>query len=533
MFTLHNAAYDLKVFDRHLGVTIEELNARCFDTRIFAHLLDPRQPSEGGAGLSLKPLSAIYVDDTAPDTQAGLTAVFHGIINPETGRPCTKDNGWRYVPIDHPVYVLYAGLDVLLGRRLFDELSLIIKELGLSGLSQFEHHLQGLLMVMERRGMRVDVPYTSELISRLDEEAVHFRAVAARYGVENVNSTKQIAEALQGMGETLTERTASGALKVDKGVLLPMADLGMFWDRIEARTPNPLADAVLRAKRSEKWATSYGRAFLDLRDGDDRLHANIQGLAARTARMSVSRPPLQQLPSSDATIRRAIVTDHGNRFISADYDQIELRVLAGIADVKAMKQAINDGADLHGFTAALMYGDDYTKFHRKLAKGVGFGRVYGGGAATLSRQTGSTLEQATHAVKEYDRVYPEVKRYSRKLMSRAEYGKREVVTLSGRHLPLDRDRLYAALNAEIQSTARDIMAQAIVDIFDAGLGETLRLVIHDEVLAEAPEADMAAVAHDIGRIMSGDFLGVPLTATGDIVGKNWGSAYGADPEEGW
>jgi DNA polymerase-1 len=422
---------------------------------------------------------------------------------------------------------------VILGRRLFDELAPIIRELGLNDLSKFEHHLATLLAVMQRKGMRVDVPYTTAMIDRLHGEAAEFRTVAARYGVENVNSTAQISEALVAMGERLTERTGSGALKVDKGVLLPLADLDLGWSRIEARTPNPLADAVLRAKRAEKWSASYGQAFLDLRDSDNRLHANIGGLQARTARMSVSRPPLQQLPSGDHVVRRAIVCDPGNRFISADYAAVELRVLAALADVPAMKLAIAEGRDLHDYTASLMFGPEFTKGQRKLSKGVAFGKVYGGGASTLSRQTGTDIDIVRSAIAAYDRVYPEVKKFGARLMSRAEYGKREVVTASGRHLPLDRDRLYAATNYVVQSTARDIAAQAVVDLFDAGLGDYLRLIIHDEVLAEAPEREAEEVAVEIGRIMSGKFFGVPIDAEGEVTGKNWGAAYGADPEAGW
>lgn len=525
MFAVHNAAFDLQVIDRHLGVTIEELADRVFDTRIFAHLLDPRSEFEGGAGLSLKPLSAIYVDDTAPDTQTGLNARFR-----ELG--FTKETGWAGIPIDDELYVRYAGLDVILETRLFKELAPLIRDLGLNHLSKFEHHLQSLLAIMQRRGMRLDVPYIDDLRTDLSAESAEFRAVARRYGVENVNSTAQVAEALSGMGEELTETTDSGAVKVDKAVLLPMADLDNGWARIEARTPNPLADAVLRAKRAEKWQTSYADAFLDLRDENDRLHASIGGLQARTARMSVSRPPLQQLPSGDWKVRRAIVADPGQLMISADFDQIELRVLAALADVKGMKKAIEDGVDLHGYTAELVYGADFTKFHRKLMKGVGFGKVYGGGADTLSRQTGAPLEAVKHAVAEYDRVYPEIKRYSKRLQSRAEYGRKEVVTVSGRHLPLDRDRLYAATNYVVQSTARDVLAQAIVDLFDAGLGDHLLLPVHDEILAQAPEAEADEVAREVGRVLSGDFYGVPLTATGDVTGRNWGAAYGADPKAG-
>src|SRR5690606_27954807 len=212
-------------------------------------------------------------------------------------------------------------------------------DLGLSDLSKFEHHLQSLLAIMQRRGMLLDVPYIHRLTDELAAEAERYRGVAKRYGVENVNSTRQVAEALAGMGEALTERTDSGAVKVDKAVLLPLADLDNGWNTIGARTANPLADAVLRAKRADKWQTSYAGAFLDLRDSGDRLHASIGGLQARTARMSVSRPPLQQLPSGDWKVRRAVVADPGHLIIASDYDQVELRVLAALADVKAMKQA--------------------------------------------------------------------------------------------------------------------------------------------------------------------------------------------------
>jgi len=523
-FVAHNWAFDSQVIDRHLGVTIEELADRVFDTRILAHLIDPRSEFEGGAGLSLKPLSAIYVDDTAPDTQAGLTAVFRSL-------GLTKETGWAGIPVDEPTYVRYAGLDVILVTRLFYELAPLVKDLGLSDLSKFEHHLQGLLSIMQRKGMRLDVDYIERLRGDLTAEAERFRGVAARYGVENVNSTTQVATALAGMGVELTEQTASGAPKVDKAVLLPLANLDNGWNPIdETATPNPLADAVLRAKRAEKWQTAYVDQFLALRDDEDRLHPMIGGLQARTARMSVSRPPLQQLPSGDWKIRRAVVPDPGHMMIASDYDQIELRVLAALADVTGMKRAIADGEDLHDFTARLVYGDGFSKFHRKLMKGVGFGKVYGGGATTLARQTGADLESVKRAIAEYDRVYPEIKRYAGKLQRRAEFGRKEVVTISGRHLPLDRDRLYAATNYVVQSTARDVLAQAIVDVFEAGLGDHLLLPVHDELLAQAPEREAEEVALELGRIMSGNFYGVPLTSTGEVTGRSWGSAYGIPPE---
>ena len=522
-FTAHNAPFDWLVVDHHLGVKLEDLGPRTFDTRILAHLLDPRSEHEGGTGLGLKPLSAIYVDEHAPDTQAGLNEVFRKEYK------ATKATGWAIIDIDHPTYVLYAGLDAILARRLFDELKNIVKGAGMSHLSTFEHHLAVLLAVMQRKGVRVDVEYTEQLRDRLLKDAEEFRKVAARYGVENVNSTRQVADALVAMGETLTERTKTG-FKVDKEVLMPLADLDRDWNRIEARDANLLADAVMRSKRAEKWATSYADTFLTLRDDEDRLHPFIGGLQARTARMSISKPPLQQLPSSDWMIRRALVADEGHLIISSDYDQIEMRLLAALADEKGMKQAIADGVDLHDFTASMLYGPDFTKKQRKLAKGVGFGKVYGGGATTLSRQTGAPLPEVKSAISAYDLQFPGIKRFGRKLQTRAQFGKREVVTETGRHLPLDRDRLYAATNYVCQSLARDVLAQAIVDLFDQGLGDHLLLPVHDELVAQAPKEDAEEIARLIGQTMTREFKGVPVTSTGEVAGPSWGSAYGCPTE---
>lgn len=518
----HNFAFDGLVFDRTLGVPFEELLDHTFDTRIWAHLLDPRELKDGGAGLHLKPLCAIYVDPAAPDTQDGLNAHFR-----ELG--FTKETGWALIDIRDELYLRYAGLDVILETRLFDALRPMIVGIGLDRLSTFEHVLQGCLMAMMRRGMLIDHEYLPTLDHDLSVEAATRREIARAHGVENINSTRQVAAALVAMGETLTERTKTG-LKVDKEVLLPLADLDNLWERRDAREPNPLADAVLRGKRAEHWRTAYVQAFERLADPAGRLHATLGGLQARTARMSVSRPPLQQLPSSDWRVRRAIIADPGYLMFSADFDQIELRVMAALADIPAMKQAIADGRDLHDFTAQLVYGDGFTKKQRKLMKGVGFGKVYGGGAETLSRQTGADIDDVRRAVREYDRTYPQVRRFSQRLQRSAEFGKREVVTPSGRHLPLDRARLYAATNYMIQSTARDILAQCIVDLFDEGLGEYLLLPIHDEILGEFPEADAPELAAEVTRIMTRDFQGVPLTATAEVTGRSWGSAYGIPPE---
>lgn len=520
----HNVPYDLLVLDRHGLADAVEMATRTFDTRLMAHLLDPRTQAEGGTGHSLKGLSVHYIDDTAATCEANLMAVFRREYK------ATKSTGWALIDVDHPSYVRYSGLDPILTAWLFTILSRKIRAKGLGDLLTFEHRVQACTMEIQRRGLRIDADYLRILDETLFAEAAEATHDAAKFGVTNINSTAQIAEALTGMGETLTETTGSGLLKVDKGVLLPMADLGADWSPLGVRTPNPLAEAVVKAKRASKWRDTYVAQMLGMLDVNGRIHPTINSLQARTARMSVSNPPLQQLPSGDWRIRRAIVADPGMTMIAADYAQVEMRVLAALSGDRNLIAAIKSGEDLHDSTAKRIWGPGFTKSQRKLAKAVGFGKVYGGGAVTIRRQTGADMGSVRTAIRAFDDLYPGIKRYSRRLMDATDFGAREVVTPVGRVLPLDRDRIYAATNYVVQSTARDVLAQAIVNVFDAGYGDYLLLPVHDELVGQAPTAEALEIATEIGRLMEiHDFLGTGIDILSDvtILGPSWGHGYGA------
>ncbi|MFD8611425.1 DNA polymerase [Streptomyces sp. NPDC059631] len=519
---IHNAAFDWLVLDRHAGIPLEDLAPWTTDTRILASLVDPRQPQEGGIGTGLKPLSAHWVDPAAPDTQSGLTAVFRSL-------GLTKATGWAGIPLTDPTFLLYAGLDVILTARLEPVLRRELRRLAVRDqLVTYEHELARICAVMMRTGLVLDVEYTRDLDGQLGDDAERYAADAARYGVANVNSTAQLAEALAGMGETLTERTASGAVRVDKNVLLALADMSLQWQPLGTRTPNPLALAVLRSKRAGKWRQSYTRTFLDTVDADGRCHPFINSLQARTGRMSITRPALQTLPSSDAMIRRCLLADPGHVVISTDFSAVELRVLAALADVKRMKSAIQNGEDLHDFTARLVYGEGFTKGHRKLAKGVGLGKVYGGGAATISRQTGAPIEDVQRALRAYDRLYPEIRRAASRWQREAFQTGMVKISATGRRLPLDRDRTYAVTNYMCQSAARDVLGQSMIQMEDAGLLPYMRLPIHDEIVASAPAAEAEEIAREFERCMTWPLYGVPIDAEAEIGGRSWGSLYGAD-----
>ncbi|MEU7584448.1 DNA polymerase [Streptomyces sp. NPDC041068] len=519
---IHNAPYDWLVLDRHAGIPLEDLATWTTDTRVLAALIDPRQPQEGGIGTGLKPLSAHWVDPASPDTQAGLTAVFRSL-------GLTKETGWAGIPLADPTFLLYAGLDVLLTARLEPKLRRELARLGVRPeLVTYEHEISRLCATMQRTGLVLDLDYTHQLDRRLGEDAQHYAAQAVRYGVGNVNSTAQLAEAFAGMGEDLTERTDSGAVKVDKAILSRLADLSLQGEPLGLRTPNPLATAVLRSKRAGKWRKAYASTFLETVDAAGRVHPFISPLAARTGRMSITRPALQTLPSSDAMIRRCLLADDGHVIISTDFSAVEMRVLAALADVRRMKEAISASEDLHDFTARIVFGANFTKGHRKLAKAIGFGKVYGGGAQTISRQSGAPIEDVQRALKAYDRLYPEIRRAASRWQREAFQTGMVSISATGRRLPLDRDRTYAVTNYMCQSAARDVLGQSMLNAESAGLLEFCRLPIHDELLASAPKKEAAEIAREFERCMTWPLYGVPIEAGAEIGGRSWGSLYGAD-----
>jgi len=524
-FQIHNAPFDWAVLDRHAATPIESLAPRTIDTRLKAGLVDPRQPQEGGRGTALKPLSAWYLDPASPDTQGDLTKVFRSL-------GLTKATGWAGIPLDNPTYLLYAGLDVILTSRLDTALDAELDMLCVRPrLIAYEHEIARICAIMQRTGMVLDSAYTEELDNKLAHEALMYEAEALRYGVANVNAPAQLREAFAVMGEQWLpdELTASGMLKVDKAVLHRFADLDFQSGKpLGTRKPNPLAEAIIRSKRAGKWRSAYTSTFLETADADGRVHCFINSMQARTGRMSITRPALQTLPSGDAMIRRCLLAEHGEVMVSTDFAAVEMRVLAALADVKRMKSAIAAGEDLHAFTARMVYGDDFTKEHRKICKGVGFSKVYGGGAQTTARQTGAPIDDIRRAMAGYDRAYPEIARYSRALQREAYAHGMVGISVTGRRLPVDRERVYAVTNYAVQSAARDVLGQSLINMEEAGLLPYMRLPIHDEVLCSVPEGEAAEYARAIAGCMTFDLMGVPIEAEAEIGKRSWGSLYGAD-----
>ena len=533
---LHNAPFDTLVLSRSglLQCSVRDFQAQTVDTYLMAHLLDPRAAGEDNAmGHGLKALSSALVDPLAADTQSGLTGVFR------TEFKLTKDKGWAAVGLTwNDTYLLYGGLDVIYTSRLYPVLMHRLKVRGLTGMLEFEQKVQSVTLGMEARGILIDVDYTKRLVQELTDEAEQNKEVAARFGVENINSTAQVADGLIASGVKLTAKTKSDAYQVSADVLLPLAGLTPYWTPIEGATPHPLAEAIVRAKRAEKWRVAYAEAFLDYRDENDRVHPGLKSLAARTGRMSIANPPLQQLPAGDWRIRRCFIPDPGNVFISSDFAQIELRVLAASAGVEQMIDAIETNVDLHNRTASLVWpdwaardnDDPIKQKQRKIAKNVAFGYVYGAGARKTSETAGISFTEARKVLTAFENAYPELPAYNNRLQDQTRSNGWLVVNSFGREMPVSPNRVYTVVNYATQGAARDVFAEALLRV-DEKIGDNLSLVIHDEILHQAPLAEAEAQAKLVQSLMQGEFHGVPIASSSNILyGGSWGSGYDIPPE---
>lgn len=521
---LHNAAFDLQVFEQHLGVDPARLwawsgnESRLLDTRILAHLVDPRGQDEGGIGQSLEALVAAHIDPAAAEQVKALMAT----VAKRLGTVKTKV--WKHPDLlDDPDFQLYAGMDPVFAARLARILFRQAKAkyrlyegvplLNDTGILRFEHELARVCAELERTGFLLDTAYAEKLSDKLaaDEREASDQALAY-FGVESVNSTADVAQAFEDLGVRIKGRTPSGKPKVDAAFIEPLIE-----DAPEIGSVGHLAAAVHEAKRARKWRTTWVDGFLAGADPDGRVHPSINPLRARTARMSISGIPAQTLPSSDWLIRRCFIADPGQTIVSVDYKAQELRVLAALSRDETMVGAFADGLDLHQMTA------DAAGVPRSVGKMGNFLQVYGGGARNLADKAGITLPRAKAVIDGFNRQYPGVARLKTTIAKEAASGR--VITPTGRVLPVDEDRAYTGLNYLIQSTSRDITAAALLRLDAAGITPYLRLPVHDEVVASVPTGRAEVAGERIAAIMRTELGGVLIDTEPEVYGPDWGAGY--------
>lgn len=498
---MQNASYDLQVLDRCFGIKMEELWPRVTDTQILAKLVDPRPYEAGGFGHTLEHLVAEFVSPEQSENVKGL------MTRLAKEHQTTKSKIWSLIDLFHEEYLLYAGMDTVFTSRVCSKLVKLLPDVS-RGLVPYEHKISEICSYIDRRGFLLDVEYAQELSSRWQADKDVWEAVAfAEYGVEKVNSTEDVAEALEEMGVVILGRTESGRRKVDKELLGRLIEEG-----------NELAAIVVEAKKLGKWSKTWVQKFLDARDSDDRCHTFINPLQARTSRMSITGIPAQTLPASDSLVRRCFVAEPGHVIASVDYQTQELRVLAALSGDKTMIEAFKQGADLHQITA------DASGVSRKVGKMANFLTVYGGGPKTLAEQAAIDISTARRVLAGFAKTYPGVARYSKMLAAEAS-AKGFIITPSGRRLPVDSSRAYSALNYMIQSTSRDVTCRALLRLHEAGFTPYLRLPIHDEIVASLPADKAEWGASRIAGLMAEQMGPVLIGTDSDVGGISWGSLY--------
>jgi DNA polymerase-1 len=404
-----------------------------------------------------------------------------------------------------------------------------------------ERPLIPIISDMEQNGIKVDAPFLSHLSEDFGSRMEHLvKEIHELAGQEfNVGSPKQLGEilfdkmALQG-----GKKGKTGAYTTDVTVLDTLAADGV-----------ELAQKVLDWRQLSKLKSTYTDALqAQINPTTKRVHTSFSLAAAATGRLASSEPNLQNIPirtEEGRKLRKAFIAEQGHKLISADYSQIELRILAHIADIESLKQAFADGLDIHAKTASQVFGvplEGMDPMMRRSAKAINFGIIYGISAFGLARQLSVSRTEAQGYIEAYFQQYPGIRHYmeeTKKFCHENGY----VQTLFGRkvHLPGIADKNgarrsfseRAAINAPIQGSAADIIKRAMIRLpsalTGAGLNAKMLLQVHDELIFETVEAETAQTVSVIQDIMQNAAepaikMSVPLIVDADV-GDNWGEAH--------
>ena len=433
----------------------------------------------------------------------------------------------------------YAAEDADVTLQLDDVLRPMVAEAGmLKALELAEEPLIKILIDMERDGVRIDTGALKEYGRELDRELLALTQGILRYAPAGFNpdSPKQLGELLfdrLGIDSSAAKRTVKGQWSTDERTLSKIVDA------------HPVVSTILDYRACSKLKSTYVDKLPTLIDADERVHTTYAQSFTETGRLSSSDPNLQNIPirtERGKKIRRAFVArDERHVIVSADYSQIELRLMAAFSGDKAMLQAFRDGEDIHRDTASRVYDvmpAFVTPEQRSKCKMVNFGIIYGISAFGLSQRLKIPRKEASSLIETYFKLYPKVREYMDASIAKArEKGYAE--TFLGRRRTLrDIDSRNAtarqaaerdAINTPIQGSAADLIKVAMVKVDRALRAAAMRsrmvLQIHDELLFDAPREEVDALCEIVRREMGGalDF-GVPLEV-GIGIADNWLDAH--------
>ncbi len=514
-----NLKYDWLVMLRH-GIAIALLD----DTMLMSYVVESGV-NTGGHGM-----------DALAERWLGHTTIAYKDVAGSGKSAVTFD----LVDIDHAT--AYAAEDADVTLRLWQVLKPQLVAKGLvSVYERLERPLVAVLARMERRGVSVDRQILSRLSGELAQGAASleddiYRLAGGRF---NIGSPKQLGDILFGqMSLPGGSKTKTGQWSTSAQVLEDLAAEG-----------HELPRRIVDWRQLTKLKSTYTDALPGyINPETKRVHTSYAMASTSTGRLSSSEPNLQNIPVRTAEgrkIRTAFVAEKGRKLVSADYSQIELRVLAHVADIPQLKQAFADGVDIHAMTASEMFGVPVAGMPpevRRRAKAINFGIIYGISAFGLANQLSIPREEAGQYIRTYFERFPGIRDYmdATKAFAR-EHGYVETIFGRRAHYPDIRSsnpqvRAFnerAAINAPIQGSAADIIRRAMVRmeaaLHEAGLETQMLLQVHDELIFEAPEAEVDKAIPAITRIMEhaampAVSMAVPLKVDARAA-HNWDEAH--------
>jgi DNA polymerase-1 len=431
----------------------------------------------------------------------------------------------------------YADAALRLSRKLKPRLA---QDKLLTVYETLERPLPSVLSAMEREGVKVDTQMLSRLSGDFAQRMLQYEEEA--YGLAgkqfNIGSPKQLGEILfDELKLPGGSKTKTGAWSTDATILETLAE------------QHDLPNKVLEWRQISKLRSTYTEALGQaVNPQTQRVHTTYALAASTTGRLASNDPNLQNIPirtEEGRRIREAFIAEKGNVLVSADYSQIELRLLAHVANIPQLKQAFADGIDIHARTASEMFGvpvEGMPKEIRNNAKAINFGIIYGISAFGLARNLGIEREEASAYIKRYFERFPGIRDYMEETKAFAR-ANGYVRTLFGRRIWIAgiksknvQERNFGerqAINAPLQGAAADIIRRAMIRLpdalSDAGLKARMLLQVHDELVFEAPKAEADALCALAKRVMEAApepvvQLSIPLTVEAKS-GATWGAAH--------
>ncbi|MBN8533042.1 MAG: DNA polymerase I [Rhizobiales bacterium] len=512
-----NLKYDLNIMRRY-GVDIRPID----DTMLISYALDVGRGGHGMDELSMRHLGhqPIAFGEVAGKGKAAVS--------------------FDQVPIDRAT--AYAAEDADVTLRLWLALKPRLAAEGLTSVYEtLERGMPDCLARMERRGIAIDRQILSRLSGEFAQGMARLEAEIHQLAGEsfNLGSPKQLGDILFGkMGIPNGRKTATGAWSTGADVLEELAEQGHI-----------LPEKLLEWRQLQKLKSTYTDAlpsFVNPQTG--RVHTSYALAATSTGRLASSEPNLQNIPVRNEMgrkIRQAFIAMPGHVLISADYSQIELRLLAHIAEIPQLTRAFADGVDIHAMTASEMFAvplSEMTSEIRRRAKAINFGIIYGISAFGLAKQLGISREEAGAYIKKYFERFPGIKDYMEATKKQVK-AEGFVTTIFGRKCffpnidtrnPSERAFLErAAINAPIQGSAADIIRRAMLRMDDALAAAKspaeMLLQVHDELIFEAPEGAADAAIPLIRKVMEAaplPFLQLKVPLQVDArAAKNWDEAH--------